>query len=45
VVPLSVEIAMTLQHILAAADESEAGRQAVRSAIDLAVRAHVELPP
>jgi nucleotide-binding universal stress UspA family protein len=30
---------MNVQHILAAADESEAGRQAVRSAIDLARRA------
>jgi nucleotide-binding universal stress UspA family protein len=30
---------MKVQHILAAADESEAGRQAVRSAIDLARRA------
>ena len=30
---------MNLHHILAAADESEAGHQAVRSAIDLAARA------
>ena len=30
---------MNLNHILAAADESDAGRQAVRSAIDLAARA------
>jgi nucleotide-binding universal stress UspA family protein len=34
---------MKVQHILAAADESEAGRQAVRSAIDLASRAHARL--
>jgi nucleotide-binding universal stress UspA family protein len=34
---------MNLQHILAAADESEAGRQAVRSAIDLAGRAHARV--
>jgi nucleotide-binding universal stress UspA family protein len=35
-----MEVAMNLHHILAAADESEAGHQAVRSAIDLAARAH-----
>lgn len=34
---------MQVQHILAAADESEAGRQAVRSAIDLAARAHARV--
>jgi nucleotide-binding universal stress UspA family protein len=34
---------MNVQHILAAADESEAGRQAVRSAIDLAGRAHARV--
>jgi nucleotide-binding universal stress UspA family protein len=34
---------MNLQHILAAADESEAGRQAVRSAIDLAGRARARV--
>ena len=34
---------MKLHHILAAADESEAGRQAVRSAIDLAARAHARV--
>ena len=34
---------MNVQHILAAADESEAGRQAVRSAIDLAARAHARI--
>ena len=34
---------MKVQHILAAADESEAGRQAVRSAIDLAARAHARV--
>jgi nucleotide-binding universal stress UspA family protein len=34
---------MKMQHILAAADESEAGRQAVRSAIDLAARAHARV--
>jgi nucleotide-binding universal stress UspA family protein len=34
---------MNLQHILAAADESEAGRQAVRSAIDVAARAHARV--
>ncbi len=34
---------MNVQHILAAADESEAGRQAVRSAIDLAARAHARV--
>jgi nucleotide-binding universal stress UspA family protein len=34
---------MNLQHILAAADESEEGRQAVRSAIDLAGRAHARV--
>jgi nucleotide-binding universal stress UspA family protein len=37
------EIAMNLQHILAAADESEAGRQAVRSAIELAGRSHARV--
>jgi nucleotide-binding universal stress UspA family protein len=40
---LSLEISMNLQHILAAADESEAGRQAVRSAIDVAARAHARV--
>ena len=34
---------MNVQHILAAADESEAGRQAVRSAIELAGRAHARV--
>jgi len=34
---------MNLQHILAAADDSEAGRQAVRCAIDLAGRAHARV--
>ena len=34
---------MNLHHILAAADESEAGRQAVRSSIDLASRAHASV--
>jgi nucleotide-binding universal stress UspA family protein len=34
---------MNLRHILAAADESEAGHQAVRSAIDLAARAHASV--
>jgi nucleotide-binding universal stress UspA family protein len=34
---------MKVQHILAAADESEAGRQAVRSAIDLAGRVHARV--
>ena len=34
---------MKVQHILAAADESEAGREAVRSAIDLAARAHARV--
>ena len=34
---------MNLQHVLAAADESQAGRQAVRSAIDLAGRAHARV--
>jgi nucleotide-binding universal stress UspA family protein len=34
---------MNLQHILAAADESPAGRQAVRSAIDLAGRAQARV--
>lgn len=34
---------MNLNHILAAADESDAGRQAVRSAIDLAARAHARV--
>jgi nucleotide-binding universal stress UspA family protein len=34
---------MNVQHILAAADESEAGRQVVRSAIDLADRAHARV--
>jgi nucleotide-binding universal stress UspA family protein len=34
---------MNLHHILAAADESEAGHQAVRSAIDLAARAHASV--
>jgi nucleotide-binding universal stress UspA family protein len=34
---------MNLCHILAAADESEAGRQAVRSAIDLAARARADV--
>jgi nucleotide-binding universal stress UspA family protein len=34
---------MKVQHILAAADESGAGRQAVRSAIDLAGRAHARV--
>jgi nucleotide-binding universal stress UspA family protein len=34
---------MNVQHILAAADESEAGRQAVRSAIDLAGRANARV--
>jgi nucleotide-binding universal stress UspA family protein len=38
-----MEVAMNLHHILAAADESEAGRQAVRSAIDLASRAHASV--
>jgi nucleotide-binding universal stress UspA family protein len=34
---------MNLRHLLAAADESEAGRQAVWSAIDLAGRAHARV--
>lgn len=34
---------MKVDHILAAADESEAGRQAVRTAIDLAGRAHARV--
>jgi nucleotide-binding universal stress UspA family protein len=34
---------MNLYHILAAADESEAGHQAVRSAIDLAARARADV--
>ena len=34
---------MNLHHILAATDESEAGRQAVRSAIDLALRARARV--
>jgi nucleotide-binding universal stress UspA family protein len=34
---------MNLHHILAAADESEAGHQAVRSAIDLAARARADV--
>ena len=34
---------MNLHHILAAADESEAGRQAVRSSINLASRAHASV--
>jgi nucleotide-binding universal stress UspA family protein len=34
---------MNLQHILAAADDSEAGRQAVRCAIDLAGRAQARV--
>ena len=38
-----MEVAMNLYHILAAADESEAGRQAVRSSIDLASRAHASV--
>jgi nucleotide-binding universal stress UspA family protein len=38
-----MEIAMNVQHILAAADESEAGRQAVRTAIDLAGRARARV--
>lgn len=38
-----MEVAMNLHHILAAADESEAGRQAVRSSIDLAARAHASV--
>jgi nucleotide-binding universal stress UspA family protein len=38
-----MEIAMNVEHILAAADESEAGRQAVRTAIDLAARANARV--
>ncbi|MGH7527145.1 MAG: universal stress protein [Gemmatimonadales bacterium] len=34
---------MNLHHVLAAADESDAGRQAVRSAIDLAARARARV--
>jgi nucleotide-binding universal stress UspA family protein len=38
-----METAMNVQHILAAADESEAGRQTVRTAIDLAGRARARV--
>jgi hypothetical protein len=38
-----MEVVTSVHHVLAAADKSEAGRQAVRTSIDLAVRARASV--